>query len=348
MNSPTIRIPLFALLVAAFLAASLPPVAAAQERPPGELGLLLGVMRLDRDAVGPGEDPAYPAVVGLRLGANMHRPVSYFLEGLYSSFEGDLLSDNSNVVEMRAGLERNFDFRNSDLGWYLAGALGYADLNNPTGTDDFGRPLLSAGIGLRNAASHGVRWRLELREEVWMGDEGVNGFDIANTQLLLGLGLGLRGRDDTDDDGDGVPNRIDRCPNTPRGTKVDASGCPEKRKALFEEGKKSLVLEGVNFVTDSDELTPQSRDILDRVAESLADWPEVKVEIGGHTDSVSDGDYNLNLSQRRAEAVRRYLIDKGISAKRLEAKGYGETRPVATNDTPDGRARNRRVELTRD
>ena len=202
MNSPRTRIPLFALLAAVLLTTLLPATAPAQEKPPGEIGLLLGVMRLDRDAVGPGEDPAYPALIGLRLGANMHRPVSYFLEGLYSSFEGDLLTDNSNVVEMRVGLERNFDSRDSDLGWYLAGAVGYADLNNPTGTDDFGRPLLSAGVGLRNAANHGVRWRLELREEVWMGDEGVNGFDIANTQVLLGLGLGLRARDgDPDDDG---------------------------------------------------------------------------------------------------------------------------------------------------
>jgi len=348
MNSPRIRIPFNAVIVAAFLATLLPAAALAQERPPGEIGLLLGVMRLDRDAVGPGQDPAYPAVIGLRLGANMHRPVSYFIEGLYSSFEADLLTDNSNVIEMRAGLERNFDLRNSDLGWYLAGALGYADLNNPTGTDDFGRPLVSAGIGLRNAAAHGVRWHLELREEVWMGDEGVNGFDIANTQVLLGLGLGLRSRDDPDDDGDGVPNRIDRCPGTPKGTRVDASGCPEKRKALFEEGKKSLVLEGVNFITDSADLTPESRVILDRVAESLADWSEVKVEIGGHTDSVADNAYNLSLSQRRAETVRQYLIDKGITAKRLKAKGYGETRPVATNDTAEGRLRNRRVELSRD
>jgi len=348
MNARLFRNFLLLLAVAALAATLVPSGAVAQERPPGEIGLLLGVMRLDRDAVGPGQDPAYPAVIGLRLGANMHRPISYFVEGLYSSFESDLLNDNSNVIEMRAGLERNFPFRDSDLGWYLAGALGYADLNNPTGTDDFGRPLLSAGIGLRSRAPEGIRWHVELREEVWMGDEGVNGFDIANTQVLVGLGLGLRARNgDPDDDGDGVPNRIDRCPRTPRGTRVDAHGCPEKRKALFEEGKKSLVLEGVNFVTDSADLTPESRDILDRVAESLADWPEVKVEVGGHTDTVADAAYNKSLSQRRAESVRHYLMDKGISGKRLRAKGYGETRPVATNDTVEGRMRNRRVELTR-
>lgn len=348
MTSPKLRFPLLAFLLIALLASALPNGAAAQEKTPGEFTLLLGVMRLDRDAVGPGQDPAYPALVGLRLGANMHRPTSYFFEGLYSSFESDLLSDNSTVLEMRAGLERNFEFRDSDLGWYLAGGLGYADVNNPAGTDDFGRPLLSAGIGLRNAADRGVRWRVELREEVWMGNDGVGGADIANTQVLVGLGFGLRARESgPDDDGDGVPNRIDRCPGTPRGTRVNSSGCPETRKALFEEGKRSLVLEGVNFVTDSDDLTPDSKEILDRVAASLKEWSEVRVEVGGHTDAVAERDYNMNLSQRRAEAVRRYLIDKGISGKRLKAKGYGETRPVGSNDTVEGRSRNRRVELTR-
>ena len=348
MTSPKLRLPLLALLLAALLASAVPNGATAQEKTPGEFALMLGVMRLDRDAVGPGQDPAYPALVGLRLGANMHRPISYFFEGLYSSFESDLLNDNSTVLEMRAGLERNFEFRDSDLGWYLAGALGYADLNNPAGAEDFGRPLLSAGIGLRSTADRGVRWRVELREEVWMGDDGVGGADIANTQVLVGLGFGLRARDrGPDDDGDGVPNRIDRCPDTPRGTRVNSSGCPETRRALFEEGKRSLVLDGVNFVTDSDQLTPDSKEILDRVAASLKEWSEVRVEVGGHTDHIADRDYNMNLSQRRAESVRRYLMDKGIAGKRLKAKGYGETRPISSNETVEGRSRNRRVELTR-
>ena len=347
MNVP-IRTFLLLLVVASLSATLVPSGALAQEQPPGEIGLLLGVMRLDRDAVGPGQDPAYPAVVGLRLGANLHRPISYFVEGLYSSFESDLLTDNSNVIEMRAGLERNFRFRDSDVGWYLAGALGYADLNNPTGTDDFGRPLLSGGIGLRNHAPDGIRWHLELREEVWMGDEGVNGFDIANTQVLVGLGLGLRARStERDDDGDGVPNRLDRCPGTPSGTRVDAYGCPEKRKALFEEGKKSLVLEGVNFEYDKAVLTPESAVVLDRVAASLRDWPDIRVEVDGFTDSDGSAAYNLRLSQKRAEAVQQYLTEHGVDPSRLRAKGFGEAKPIADNTTPEGKARNRRVELSK-
>lgn len=335
------------VLVFLTLLASGPLPAAAETEAPGELGLLLGVSRLDRDVVGPGRKADWSPVYGLRVGANMNRPVSYFLEGLYGRFDSNL-GDKTKIFEARAGLERNFDLPSPRWSWYLAGALGWADVNLPAGGSDFGRPLVSGGIGIRTNCNDWSRWHLELREEWLAGNEGLGGKDIANTQILLGWALALRNLgSDVDSDGDGVPDRIDRCPDTPRGTKVDATGCPIKAKALFEKGKKSLILEGVNFVTDSAELTSDSRATLDRVAASLRDWPDVKVEVGGHTDSVADPAYNLDLSQRRAESVRQYLIDHGISPSRLQAKGYGETHPVATNDTPEGRAKNRRVELTK-
>ncbi len=152
-----------------------------------------------------------------------------------------------------------------------------------------------------------------------------------------------------DSDGDGVNDNLDKCPDTPRGTTVDADGCPPPPKAapLFEEGKKELVLEGVNFESEKAVLLPESAAALDRVAESLADWPEVRVEIGGHTDGTGAAGYNLTLSEKRAQAVMDYLVGKGIDASRMTVKGYGETKPIADNRTADGRARNRRVELTR-
>jgi len=152
-----------------------------------------------------------------------------------------------------------------------------------------------------------------------------------------------------DSDGDGVFDGLDRCPDTPRGTKVDAQGCPEPAKAapLFEGSKKSLVLEGVNFETNSATLTPASHAILDRVAQSLKDSPDVKVEIGGHTDSLGSAPHNMKLSAARAESVKKYLVSRGVDASRLVAKGYGKDRPIADNKTATGRARNRRVELTR-
>lgn len=114
-------------------------------------------------------------------------------------------------------------------------------------------------------------------------------------------------------------------------------------KEICEEFGKAL--DGVNFETDSANLTSGARQRLDRSVEVLLRNPELSVEIGAHTDSVGSADYNLGLSQRRAESVMMYLIASGISANRMSAVGYGLTRPIASNDTAEGRAENRRVEL---
>ena len=118
------------------------------------------------------------------------------------------------------------------------------------------------------------------------------------------------------------------------------------RSSLFE-GKKSLVLEGVRFDNDTARLKPGSRVVLDRVAKSLNAWPDARIEIDGHTDSNNTDAYNLKLSRARSATVCAYLVDKGVASSRLEEKGYGESRPIASNVTADGRATNRRVELTR-
>jgi outer membrane protein OmpA-like peptidoglycan-associated protein len=149
-----------------------------------------------------------------------------------------------------------------------------------------------------------------------------------------------------DSDGDGVPDGADNCPGTPAGAKVDEKGCP-KAEPLFMPGKKSLVLEGVNFETNSADLTADSHAILDKVATSLVEWPDVRVEVGGHTDSSGSSAYNAKLSQSRAESVMNYLAGKGVAASRMTAKGYGEDSPIADNATREGRAKNRRVELTK-
>jgi len=107
----------------------------------------------------------------------------------------------------------------------------------------------------------------------------------------------------------------------------------------------TLVLRGVNFKTGSALLTDQATQVLDQVADALNGRKDVKVEIAGHTDNVGKPSYNLALSQKRAEAVRQYLIGKGVDAARLSARGYGATQPIADNGTEQGRAENRRVEL---
>lgn len=140
---------------------------------------------------------------------------------------------------------------------------------------------------------------------------------------------------DPDTDGDGVPDSRDDCPGTPQGTPVDSKGCPEIPS-----------LEGVHFEHDKAVLTASARSILDDVAALIAANPHVRVEIVGHTDSTGSDSYNQSLSERRANAARAYLESTGVSASRLSATGRGENSPVADNSTSEGRAANRRVDLT--
>lgn len=146
-----------------------------------------------------------------------------------------------------------------------------------------------------------------------------------------------------DTDGDGVMDNVDACANTARGTAVDARGCAR----IFEEGKATIVLEGVTFNSGSATLTPGATAVLDKMAATLNGAPDVNVEIQGHTDNTGSAAANTRISGLRAEAVRAYLVSKGVAAARLTAKGYGPTVPIADNATPAGRAQNRRVELKR-
>ena len=139
-----------------------------------------------------------------------------------------------------------------------------------------------------------------------------------------------------DSDGDGIVDRLDLCPNTPAGVRVDATGCPLP---------KTLKLEGVRFDNDSDVLRHESDVILDEATATLKRYPEFKVEVAGYTDSRGGSAHNLDLSSRRAKAVMDYFIAHGIAADRLRAKGYGEADPVANNYLEEGRMKNRRVDL---
>lgn len=139
-----------------------------------------------------------------------------------------------------------------------------------------------------------------------------------------------------DSDGDGVLDDADRCPGTPPGTKVDAAGC---------EIVEAVVLQGVRFESNSARLTKDSLPVLDAAAEALLRRPKVTTEVAGHTDDRGAPKFNQGLSQKRADAVREYLISKGVAAANLTARGYGEDNPIADNKTPAGRAANRRVEL---
>jgi OOP family OmpA-OmpF porin len=146
----------------------------------------------------------------------------------------------------------------------------------------------------------------------------------------------------TDSDNDGVGDNDDTCPGTLEGLKVDARGCAVQ-SATGE--KQSVVLKGVTFLPGSATLTEDAKGVLDGAAAALNGQKDLKAEIGGHTDAQGGDAANQRLSQRRADAVRTYLTGKGVEGERLTAVGYGESQPIASNDTPAGRAENRRVEF---
>ncbi|MGD8380601.1 MAG: OmpA family protein [Syntrophobacterales bacterium] len=167
-----------------------------------------------------------------------------------------------------------------------------------------------------------------------------------------------------DTDGDGVPDYLDRCPGTPPGVAVDNSGCPfdsdgdgvadhmdqcpntPMGATVNEVGCWSLEATTL-YDSNSSYMKAEAYPLLDEVASILMQNPEMKVEVQGHTDNKGSAQYNQWLSEKRAQRVTDYLVSKGIDPSRLEAKGYGLTQPVASNDTAEGRAQNRRVELKR-
>jgi OOP family OmpA-OmpF porin len=149
-----------------------------------------------------------------------------------------------------------------------------------------------------------------------------------------------------DSDKDGVPDFKDKCPDTPRGSQVDANGCPPPKPTLGKvTAAGTYVFKDIQFDSNKASLKSSSFAPLNNIAEALKAQPDMKVEIQGHTDSMGKHDYNVGLSQRRAETVKAYLVTKGVDSERLVPRGYGPDRPIASNGTNEGRAVNRRVEL---
>jgi OOP family OmpA-OmpF porin len=166
-----------------------------------------------------------------------------------------------------------------------------------------------------------------------------------------------------DSDGDGVPDNLDKCPGTPAGVKVDKDGCPPEVKqivpqaasaaaaaeraaaveaAIVEKGRVTLRVE---FDFDKAVVRKEYHQEIGNLAEVMKKYPDLKIALEGHTDNTGEPAYNDMLSQFRADAVKKYLAENfSIDASRLSAKGYGLTRPIASNATREGRQKNRRVE----
>lgn len=150
---------------------------------------------------------------------------------------------------------------------------------------------------------------------------------------------------DLDNDGDHIDDAVDACPNEPG--LASENGCPRVYQDVEVTSEGIVIHQQVFFVTDRATIRPESHAILDTVAQVMRDFPDISIEVQGHTDSRGNDRHNMQLSQARADSVRTYLIQQGIAGDRMTAVGYGETMPIEDNATDAGRSMNRRVEFHR-
>ena len=212
---------------------------------------------------------------------------------------------------------------------------------------------LGVGTGLGQAGYGHERWRVFAGvrwtpEPVGPPDGDDDGDGVPNSRDLCPKVPGPAELDGCPDrDGDGIPDREDKCPDEPG--PPENAGCPlPDAEPLVELQSKRLSLnDSVQFDTGLDTIKPGSFAVLNQVAKLINEHAELKaILVEGHTDNVGGAAYNKELSGRRADSVRRYLVGKGVANGRLRSAGYGYDRPVASNETALGRARNRRVEFT--
>ena len=182
-----------------------------------------------------------------------------------------------------------------------------------------------------------------IKSSAWAGGGAVFGAGMAAAYCWV--------HGDGDADGDGVPDSRDKCPDTPQGVKVDAAGCPIVAVVVVEEvvvvKQEAIVVRDVNFEFNSARLTAADKEKLNIIAARLKkDAANAQLKVTGYTESVGNEAYNLKLSKARAQSVVEYLIDSGVPRSQfVSVEGAGESNPVASNQTPEGRAQNRRTEI---
>ena len=323
------------------------------------------------------KDASSALAVGIGFGRFFTERLSVDLEFSRATF--DLLNDGE-LTQNTLGLMGRYYFdEQMGLKPYLGLGVGFLRTQRPT---EFNATLdLAAGISKK--LTDRVRLRTELRYRLenandTIPDEDIFGDYLFNAGLSIALGDASEQKSVTklveqapqlDGDNDGVSDANDRCPNTPAGTKVDAAGCAiidgdddkdgiANSKDACPHSKPGAVvgkdgcevqvvieLQGVHFDTDKATLKSESVAILNAAVKTLGAHGTILVEVAGHTDSTASDEYNQKLSEKRAKVVYSYLVDHGVSADRMTWKGYGESQPIATNDTEEGKARNRRTEL---
>lgn len=176
-------------------------------------------------------------------------------------------------------------------------------------------------------------------------DSDKDGIPLPADKCPAEPGIEPDGCPDLDPDKDGIPLPNDKCADQPETVNgfEDSDGCPDEVPEAVKEF--SGIIEGIEFATGKADIRPGSRALLDRAAAVLVEYPDLRLEISGHTDSTGKAERNRELSNERALAVKAYLVSKGVAGERLKTRGAGADEPIASNQTRDGRQKNRRIEF---
>ena len=279
------------------------------------------------------------------IGGEYHFTDNWAVELRYSQSKPDFKDGTGDVDVKQWSLDGLYYFGKYGMVQpYLALGVGNVDYDGDDIDDE--QTQFNAGGGVRVNFTKHWSMRADLR--------ALHDYDDSNTNaaFTLGLSYAFGGKPapvaepvaeplpaaPLDSDGDGVTDDKDRCPNTPAGREVDEFGCEHVLK------KTETIRMDIKFGFDSAEVPAEFMGEVEKVAQFLRRYANVKADIEGHTDSQGSDAYNPKLSQRRAQSVKDLLVERyGIDTTRLTAIGYGESQPIASNSTEEGRHANRRV-----
>ena len=239
--------------------------------------------------------------------------------GTYKSLESDITGED--IDGRMATLEAVYHFGQGAIRPYVSGGFGHQELDQPFTSQRDRTTMAIAGVGVKNYLNDNFF--------VKAGVDALHGLDHGNTEWQAGVGLGLNF-------GGAKP--------APVVAQAEPAPAPAPAPEPAPEMQSVRVELDVKFDFDRDTIRPEFRQDIQSLAEFMRTYPSVTTTVEGHTDSVGTDAYNQNLSERRANSVRQALIDEGVESSRVNAVGYGEARPIADNNTDDGRAMNRRVE----
>ena len=308
------------------------------------------------------------AVAGIAASRNMDENSMFnsFELGLLQSEDADYVksSKDTQITQLYFNGVKDYKFNDSFKLYALSG-FGFERLSS----QEFGNesdPFFNYGVGTAYTFANDIALKLDVRHQLkFDGDK--------NIVTILGLSIPIGAKTQKaapvsaspkDDDKDGVINSLDKCPNSPLGATVNEHGCEmdDDKDGVVNSLDKCLTTDlgatvdakgcevlvtpvdlGINFDTNSAKINSNEIVKFDKYVTYLNNLPETKIILEAHTDSVGSENYNLALSKKRAASAKKQLVSMGIESDRINSIGYGETKPMVSNDTAENRAKNRRV-----